>query len=664
MKRLLLLLLVFVMLCFTITACDKECSHDYNRKGVCEKCGHVKTPVYTVTFNTDGGSKVSSQKVKDGNKVREPDDPTKDGYEFAGWYYGDEKWSFVGYVVTDDMTLTAKWIPITGGETGNQSNYPWDETRIIISINEDSYNSILPTTSRRYLAGELNAYEVTDYSKVDDYVKDRNTAAKAYTNVNAEYQYLPDAGNYGWGTNIHTIYRQATGGDVYAPDVYVDFVYDMVAASLKGAFANLYSTTMYGTYHEWSSPEYNYFQFEDNRVYVDTGKDYMYDYMKSLTLSKYKMYCLASDYLIDTVRASLVIPVNIEMLENIPMAAAVAKGEPLKANSDRNGDNRFDIDDLYRLVWDREWNYEALAELSALVTQELGGEGIGIEDQVGFALDTSGSNNASLGMLYSTSLTIIQREFNGADYTHYYPYIKETVSGDFVFDGASDDPTFDQLNMFCNNLADLVASKGVITVGGYTSSNVIRSKFVNNTLLFGGVVALGELEHDDYISMKGEGKKGYGIVPIPIYHSEGGDEYSTTITNIGKIAAISVGTKNFAQCTAFLDYQSMNSNKVLNEYYNHKLRQTVQVKGTYENAEMLTFIRSNVGSAFDMTFDDALGAHYNAQADGKSDASKWHVMIKNNNFSIRDMRTLYGTYAGQKATWIRDLEFEYNRLPS
>ena len=552
------------------------------------------------------------------------------------------------------------------------SSYPWSMTQITFSINEDSDTNQLPSSSRRYLAGELLATEVSDYSRVDDYVEDRNTEAKAYTNVDAQYQYLPDAGNFGWGKNIQTIYRQATGGAVDAPDVYVNFVYDMVAASLKGAFANLYSTTMYGPNHEWSSTEYNYFQFEDNRAYADTGVGYMYDYMKSLTLSKNKMYCLSSDYFVDMVRAFFVVPVNIEMLENIPMAAAVAEGEPLKANSDRNGDGVFNIADFYVMVWDHEWNYEALAELSGLVTQELGGEGIGIEDQVGFALAT-GSGLPASGMLYTTSITIVKKEFNGTDYEYSYPNMKETASG-FEVDNTSNDATFEQLNVFCNNLADLVESKGVITVnsedaaklgvtGDGADTAVIRNKFVNNTLLFGGVIVLGGLEHDDYIGMKGEGKKGYGIVPVPLYHSEGGDEYLTQVHNNGKIGAISVGTKKFAQCTAFLDYQSMNSNKVLNEYYNHKLRQTVQVKGTDENAKMLVSIRSWNDSAFDKAFEDALGAHYNAQTDGKSDASKWHAMIKNNDFSIRDMRTLYGTYAAQKATWLRDLELEYNRLP-
>ena len=71
--------------------------------------------VYTVTFDTQGGSEIESQVVERGCKIMEPENPRKNcGCEFDGWYVGDERWSFVGYVVTEDMTLTARWIDCFG----------------------------------------------------------------------------------------------------------------------------------------------------------------------------------------------------------------------------------------------------------------------------------------------------------------------------------------------------------------------------------------------------------------------------------------------------------------------------------------------------------------------------------------------------------------------
>ena len=67
---------------------------------------------YTVAFNSNGGSAVSPQKVEIGKKALQPADPEKAGYTFEGWTYQNETWSFIGYSVTENMTLEANWVPI------------------------------------------------------------------------------------------------------------------------------------------------------------------------------------------------------------------------------------------------------------------------------------------------------------------------------------------------------------------------------------------------------------------------------------------------------------------------------------------------------------------------------------------------------------------------
>lgn len=63
---------------------------------------------YTVTFDSTGGSAVDAQPVAYGEKAKKPAAPQKTGYAFGGWYLGDTKYDFAA-VVTEDMTLTAKW---------------------------------------------------------------------------------------------------------------------------------------------------------------------------------------------------------------------------------------------------------------------------------------------------------------------------------------------------------------------------------------------------------------------------------------------------------------------------------------------------------------------------------------------------------------------------
>ena len=63
---------------------------------------------YTIKFDTDGGSKIESQTVEKGQTVQEPNEPTKIGNTFLGWYKGDKKYDF-NTKVKSNMTLKAKW---------------------------------------------------------------------------------------------------------------------------------------------------------------------------------------------------------------------------------------------------------------------------------------------------------------------------------------------------------------------------------------------------------------------------------------------------------------------------------------------------------------------------------------------------------------------------
>ncbi len=64
--------------------------------------------VYTVTFDSKGGSEVSSQTVEEGETFIAPEAPVKEGYTFKGWYNGDVAYDF-NTTPTENVNLTAKW---------------------------------------------------------------------------------------------------------------------------------------------------------------------------------------------------------------------------------------------------------------------------------------------------------------------------------------------------------------------------------------------------------------------------------------------------------------------------------------------------------------------------------------------------------------------------
>ena len=104
MKRLLLFIFI-IPICFLIS---------------CEYAELVDTSIFesekelfTVEFDSNGGSSVDSVSVYDGSFVKRPKNPTKEGYEFDAWYTGDgEKWLFLSSPVTENITLFASYLPL------------------------------------------------------------------------------------------------------------------------------------------------------------------------------------------------------------------------------------------------------------------------------------------------------------------------------------------------------------------------------------------------------------------------------------------------------------------------------------------------------------------------------------------------------------------------
>lgn len=85
------------------------------------------TTYYDVSFDSNGGTAVDTQKnVQYGTTATKPENPTREGYRFLGWFTKDGKAFDFSTPITKSMTLTAKWeivnvdayiIPITSDGT-------------------------------------------------------------------------------------------------------------------------------------------------------------------------------------------------------------------------------------------------------------------------------------------------------------------------------------------------------------------------------------------------------------------------------------------------------------------------------------------------------------------------------------------------------------------
>lgn len=66
---------------------------------------------WTVTFNTNGGTPEPESQIRANLPATKPDDPTRSGYVFAGWYTDEACTAAYDFTkpVTDNITLYAKW---------------------------------------------------------------------------------------------------------------------------------------------------------------------------------------------------------------------------------------------------------------------------------------------------------------------------------------------------------------------------------------------------------------------------------------------------------------------------------------------------------------------------------------------------------------------------
>ena len=72
----------------------------------------MRNPGFTITFDSKGGSDVPAQNQMYGQLLEQPEDPTREGYLFTGWYKDsgcDIEWDVEEDIIETDMTLYAGW---------------------------------------------------------------------------------------------------------------------------------------------------------------------------------------------------------------------------------------------------------------------------------------------------------------------------------------------------------------------------------------------------------------------------------------------------------------------------------------------------------------------------------------------------------------------------
>lgn len=86
---------------------------------------------YVVTFNSNGGSDVASQEVEENKLATKPENPTRTGYTFKGWYLDGVEYKFDSKL-TQNITLKAEWSPILEAKIVAVSDSYANQARIFV----------------------------------------------------------------------------------------------------------------------------------------------------------------------------------------------------------------------------------------------------------------------------------------------------------------------------------------------------------------------------------------------------------------------------------------------------------------------------------------------------------------------------------------------------
>ena len=123
-----------------------------------------KAPIYNVKFYTDDtlvDEYASESNIPKGNKVSQNiAEPTRDGYNFAGWWYledGVEKPYFLSMPIIKDMVIYAKWVPLANVVTITVNH---------VLKNQDGSETTYSTETKNGVVGSsvaLSAIEIDGY---------------------------------------------------------------------------------------------------------------------------------------------------------------------------------------------------------------------------------------------------------------------------------------------------------------------------------------------------------------------------------------------------------------------------------------------------------------------------------------------------------------------
>jgi len=175
------------------------------------KWQYIDPVVYTLTFDSNGGTQVSPISTNGGMRIAAPENPTKEGYDFVGWYSDpDLVHAFdVEYMTYGNFTVYAKWVEVI-----NFEGYYED-------INGLYADDLI--TELNYLLNDTGYHSTVTYGDVRDILEESDVLTTNNSQLDLIYSTTTEEGNYAqasWDSgntwNREHVWAKSLLGDGYS----------------------------------------------------------------------------------------------------------------------------------------------------------------------------------------------------------------------------------------------------------------------------------------------------------------------------------------------------------------------------------------------------------------------------------------------------------------
>lgn len=200
---------------------------------------------FSITYNLDGGilENAPSDYEKGKGLVSLPI-PTKEGYNFLGWYFGDEKVESISNDMKENVVLDAKWEKIKNLYSVKYNGY--DSLNTFVNENETLVKPVDPIKDGYTFDGWYLNNELFDFNSI--VTNDISLDAK-FSVINYSINYELEDGTF--VGDVQTSYNVENYSELNVPskDGYI-FLYFVdakgdIVESLENRFEDLYLTAIY-----------------------------------------------------------------------------------------------------------------------------------------------------------------------------------------------------------------------------------------------------------------------------------------------------------------------------------------------------------------------------------------------------------------------------------